>query len=276
MISKASIDLIIACEVSSQTYYEAHYRRPEWPGGASGITIGIGYDIGYSDQTKLRADWSERVSETMLRVMEKCLGVRGTDAKDLLPSIRSLIDIPWEQANAVFINRDVPDWTAQVCAAIPGAEKLPADCLGALVSLAYNRGCSFKSPGDRYAEMRAIRAHVMAGQLDKVPDDFRSMKRLWPTVKGLRDRRDAEAKLFAQGASLSATLPPLPSPPDVEPVDKPPSQTAGTKHAVAATAIAGGTAAAINSHSMTMIAVFVVAGIAIAAAVYFLWPKKGN
>ena len=77
------------------------------------------------------------------------------------------------------------------------------DSFGALVSLAYNRGASFSAPGDRYREMRAIHDHMASGRFDKVPDEFRSMKRLWPNMAGLRNRRDHEADLFAKG--LAAT-----------------------------------------------------------------------
>jgi len=199
MISQRAIDLIVAAEVSSQAYYEAHYQHPEWPGGASGVTIGIGYDLGYADQDKLEADWKSRVPDDMLDTMASCLGVHGGAARDLLHDVRDDITIPWDAAMAVFLQRDVPLWEGKVCAAIPAAANLSPDSLGALVSLAYNRGASFNLPGDRYREMRAIRDHVTAGQLDLVPDDFRSMKRLWPEMRGLRDRRDAEANLFAAG-----------------------------------------------------------------------------
>jgi hypothetical protein len=36
-------------------------------------------------------------------------------------------------------------------------------------------------------------------QFDKIPDEFRAMKRIWPNVRGLRDRRDHEAALFQKG-----------------------------------------------------------------------------
>jgi hypothetical protein len=46
--SQAAIDLIVMEEVSSQAAYTKLYQGPTWPGGASGVTIGIGYDGGYS------------------------------------------------------------------------------------------------------------------------------------------------------------------------------------------------------------------------------------
>jgi hypothetical protein len=57
-ISDAAIDLIITFEVSSPAVYERKYRRPIWPRGRSGITIGIGYDVGYAVKGVLVRDWS--------------------------------------------------------------------------------------------------------------------------------------------------------------------------------------------------------------------------
>jgi hypothetical protein len=47
--------------------------------------------------------------------------------------------------------------------------------------------------------MRIIRDHMASGQFDRIPDEFRSMKRLWPNMVGLRNRRDHEADLFEKG-----------------------------------------------------------------------------
>src|ERR1043165_2467013 len=42
-IAPSARDLIITCEVSSQSVYETRYQAPTWPHGESGVTIGIGY-----------------------------------------------------------------------------------------------------------------------------------------------------------------------------------------------------------------------------------------
>lgn len=87
--------------------------------------------------------------------------------------------------------------------ALPNCNLIGPDCLGALVSLAYNRGPSFSLGGSRYAEMRDIKAHMTSRDFRLIPDDFRHMKRIWPNTPGLRDRREKEAVLFEQGlASL--------------------------------------------------------------------------
>ena len=44
-ISRAAKDLILYYEVGGSAYYVGHLERPTVPPGASGITIGIGYDL---------------------------------------------------------------------------------------------------------------------------------------------------------------------------------------------------------------------------------------
>lgn len=268
MISQAAIDLIVSCEVSSKAYYEKHYQRPEWPGGASGITIAIGYDLGYAGTEKIARDWAgKRNPVSTLQRYDH--GVHGEAAHALLPQARAEISVPWSEAIDVFMNRDVPEWTAKVCAAIPGAEDLPPDCLGALVSIAYNRGASFKNEGDRYTEMRAIRRYIMAGNPDAVPNAIRAMKRLWPNVKGLRDRRDAEATLFERGLAAPPVDKPAPvtvnpSPPPALP--KPPPSPA--EHSGAGGAGGGGL---IFGQSLGLPLWEIAAlGIGIAVAVYLI------
>lgn len=229
MISQAAVDLIVASEVTSRAVYEKKYTHPEWPGGMSGITIAIGYDVGYANAAKLKADWTGRIPVTMINALVPCCGVHGNSAQAILSSVRSIVNVPWVQAMDVFLKVDEQEWIAKVCKAIPGADKLSPDCLGALVSLAYNRGPSFtipasQDPAGRYQEMRNIRALIMAGKLDQVAQQFRAMKRLWgPSQSGLWARRDAEAALWNKGLisvtvqperKTNETPPPLiPSPP---------------------------------------------------------------
>jgi len=202
IISQAAIDLIVNEEVSGKAYYEKHYRHPEWPKGASGITIAIGYDVGYATKDKLWSDWRGRIPDSMIKLLEPCCGVHGTAAQARLKSVQA-VDVPWDQAIAVFMNRDLPDWISRCRSALPNFDLLPADCRGALVSLAYNRGASFNTArapsdsADRYREMRAIRQSMAAKEYDRIPGQFRAMKRLWNN--GLVGRREREARLFEQG-----------------------------------------------------------------------------
>jgi hypothetical protein len=222
LISQAAIDLIVREEVSSKKVYERNYRRPEWPGGASGVTIGIGYDVGagVNDKAQLWADWRGRIPDPMIAALEPAIGVTGERALVLTARLRDRVDVPWDAANAVFEGVDIPRWYAICAKALPNFEKLPPDCRGALVSLAYNRGASFskqRDPGDpldRHREMRAIRQHMAERKYDRIPDEFRSMKRLWhgKGLDGLLARRDREAALFAAGLKRPAAPVAAPAP----------------------------------------------------------------
>ena len=201
LISHDAVELIVDEEVSGKDVYEKRYRHPEWPGGQSGITIGIGYDVGYVTHEELVEDWSGKIPDEMIAVLGQCVGITKGHAHDLLPSVRNKIDVPWDAAMVVFLQHDVPKWYGRCKAKLPNFEELSADCKGALVSLAYNRGPSFDEQGERYKEMRAIKVAMAARDFQQIPAEFRSMKRLWDShsQRGLILRREHEAQLFERG-----------------------------------------------------------------------------
>jgi hypothetical protein len=210
MPSQKLINFTVVKEVSGEDYYKKHLARPEWPGGASGVTVGIGYDLGYTSQAKLREDWGGIVDADTLSWMEKCLGVKGDAARSLLSSVRPHIEIAWDQAMRVFLHRDVPKYTEDTIAHVPGADKLPPDCLGVLFSISYNRGVNcWIASGDRYNECRSIRQLIGEGKLDLVADEIEHMCRLWPSDSkskpdaGLRTRRRQEAQYWRDGLKNS-------------------------------------------------------------------------
>jgi hypothetical protein len=202
----AAVGLIVAEEVTSSAHYEAALSHPAWPGEDSGITIGIGYDLGYQDRAGFASDWDERLPAEAMRRLSAVCGLRGKRAETALPALRD-ITVPWIAARAVFLGTSLPRYEAQTLAAFPGADALPAEAFGALVSLVYNRGPDMGSPADpppdRRREMRDIRAAIAAGQPDQVPALLLSMRRLWPDTPGLRGRREREAALFAGAINRS-------------------------------------------------------------------------
>ncbi len=198
-ISQAAIDLIVFSEVTSEAFYTKRYQRPIWPGEASGVTIGIGYDCGYVTEAELRRDWSGLLPPGAINALVgRALGVKGKAAEARARELQGLM-VPWSAAMAEFRGNELPKWIARTSAALPNTGRLHPDCLGALVSLTYNRGASYGLRGSRYAEMRAIKQHMTAGKFEIIPAEIRGMVRLWPKTKGLRLRREAEAKLFERG-----------------------------------------------------------------------------
>jgi hypothetical protein len=196
-ISQESFDLIVGFEVSSRIAYERNYRRPERPGGQSGITVGIGYDCGYSTATVIRQDWSGKIPDAMVNVLCSVAGLKGDAAQRQLARVRPLVDVPWGAALDVFSNVSIPKYLNQT-SELEHFNELPPSCKGVLLSLVYNRGKSFWTPGDRYREMRNIAALMEARRFERIPAELRKMKRLWvtPSVRGVAIRRETEARMF--------------------------------------------------------------------------------
>lgn len=197
-ISATAIDLIVASEVSSRAHYEKRFLHPIWPKGNSGVTIGIGYDVGTVNAAAVRADWTAQLGEAAVGRLVVACGVTGPAAFGLLPQLAD-IAVGWDAASAVFLHRSVPVFVGITERALPNTSLLGPDCLGALVSLVYNRGASFGRPEDRFREMRAIRDHMADRAFQLIPGELRAMKRIWqgdPNMAGLLVRREAEAQLF--------------------------------------------------------------------------------
>jgi GH24 family phage-related lysozyme (muramidase) len=201
-ISQRAIDMIVTFEVSSEAVYDRLYVHPVWPKGNSGVTIGIGYDIGYANADGFAKDWTTGIGAGAVATLAPACGKTGAAANQILPQLQA-ISVPFAVASSVFGQTDIPRYTARTLAALPSAAaNLTPDCLGALVSLVYNRGASFSLPGDRYVEMRAIHDDIQKQNLKDIPAQLRSMKRLWagnPGLAGLVQRRELEAVLFEQG-----------------------------------------------------------------------------
>lgn len=234
IISSAAEQFIIEQEVSSEAVYKKKYHRPTWPGGRSGVTVGIGYDLGMSTIAQIRSAWGNLVTQPMLQAMTHCAGMTGAAGHTALIEVYDRIDIPWDKALYVFESVDMPRWVSIVSNKLPNCNKLSPDCMGVLVSLAYNRGPSFDADGDRYREMRAIKKHMADEEFDRIPDELRSMVRLWPgsNERGLVNRRRAEADLFERGLQQMNVTPvgnvPLPQPrPDIPNDVEPGAQDTG-------------------------------------------------
>lgn len=198
--SQAGIDEIVTEEDTGEQYYTKHYVHFEWPKGASGPTVGIGYDCGYSTAEQIIKDWHGIIPDAMVEALVRAAGIKGSAAGAWVHQHYSSVAITWDQAMSEFMNRELPKWEAMCRAALPNYDALPADCAGAIDSLAYNRGAAgFHAAGPRYTEMRAIHDHMAAKRFDLIPAEYLSMRRLWPTGGDLWRRRGHEAALFEQG-----------------------------------------------------------------------------
>jgi len=194
IVSKKSIDALIAFEVTSKAFYEKRYQNPIWPGGESGVTIGIGYDLAFPSAKQLADTWGPLISATDLQLLQSVRGKHGLNAKAALQGVKS-VKIPFDKAIRVFHLITLPNEAGKTKRLYPGVEKLPPDAQGALVSLVYNRGT--KTDGDRRREMKNIIELVANGNLAGIAAQIWSMKRLWDPAKaaGLIIRREKEAQM---------------------------------------------------------------------------------
>lgn len=205
--SKAAIQLVVNAEIGSRAQYDRIYHKPVWPQGQSGITVAIGYDLGYATRDKVQQDFGGALPAAMIIAMQNVVGLKGTAARGALATVKDKVSIPWDVAMRVF-EKDFERYEKMLIRACPRSVELNGDCFGALASIVYNRGAGgFTMPGDRYSEMRLIRAAIASGDFRSIPSYIRRMKRLWPNMGGLLKRREDEADLFEHGLSEPAPLP---------------------------------------------------------------------
>jgi hypothetical protein len=204
--SPRAILLDVTEEDGDQAYYIKTEEHFSWPGGSSGPTAGVGYDCGYETAQSIRDDWSPYVDAVTVDALVAAAGHTGAGGHAYVIQHRNDITIPWNVAIAQFQGHELPKWEAIVRLHLPNTGKLSGDSFGALVSLTYNRGPSFDSPGSRYVEMRNIKAHMAAERFDLIPNEFLAMRRLWPPGKDLWNRRTHEALLFRDGLIPPETI----------------------------------------------------------------------
>jgi hypothetical protein len=156
-------------EVTSREYYDAHASRPTWPGGASGVTIGVGYDLGY--ESGLDTDWAHLLAPVHIAGLKPWVEVKGAAAEAAIARLHE-ITIPWYSAWLAFIGWSLPSYFNQTRQAFANSQALPPLCIGVLVSLVYNRGASMTdSPGLPGIARRCARfvTPLASGHFDAIP-----------------------------------------------------------------------------------------------------------
>ncbi len=199
-------DFIAGFEISSPAYYKKKLESPIWPGGESGLTIGVGYDLRHASDAEFRADWGAHLSPEMIDALAPYCNKAESDLAERKKVVAALkpFKVSIEAAMTVFSDTMMPVHTHRTEAALDNTGELHDISMGALVSLVFNRGPSMADKDSR-KEMRAIRDHMKAKTFDKIPAEIRAMKRLWegkPDVAGLLTRREDEAAAFERGLAL--------------------------------------------------------------------------
>ena len=196
MISKKAIDFIIQHEAGGKVYYDKFLQKPTWPGGQSGVTIGLGYDLGYNTEKQFMADWSPVLNLNFVNALRPVLGIKGERAKAMIKGEILNVRVPYIAAYEVFAKSSIPRFFALTKGIYPQLEELNEDTQGALVSLVFNRGASLS--GESRKEMKAIVDLVAKKDYLGIAEEIEKSKRLWEGkgLDGLVIRREAEADLI--------------------------------------------------------------------------------
>ena len=195
MLSKKAVDLIIQFEVGGRAFYDKKLQSPIWAGGDSGVTIGMGYDMGYVNEKQFFIDWGNKLTPNFLDPLKKVVGLKGLQAKQMLRGELLQVKISYNIAYEVFVKCSVPKYFKLTKAIYPKLESLNEDTQGALVSMVYNRGN--KLEGDSRVEMKAIGEMVKNKDYEGIAEEIEKSKRHWEGkgLDGLVVRREAEADL---------------------------------------------------------------------------------
>jgi hypothetical protein len=195
--SPKALDLILKYEVGGgKSYYDRFLAKPTWPGGASGMTLGIGVDCGYYTPAELEKIFNF-LPKKQLDIVKGASGKKGLAGKEYTNQYKnSGIIITWDQAVDIFNDLIWPKFAKLAERAFPELDKLCDNAYGAIVSLVFNRGSSLT--GDSRREMREIKILVPKKDYRSIALEFQKMKRIWKDkgLDGLLERRDAESNLI--------------------------------------------------------------------------------
>jgi hypothetical protein len=188
-------DLLVRWEITSQQAYVRRYQWPIWPGGASGITWGVGYDGGHQAAPVILREWAAHAAAPRLSTTA---GIIGEQARAALPRYRDIV-VPWAMAVDVLEAYSIPRYRAAARRAYGrhfDSAPPPVQC--ALISEVYNRGEAMA--GNRRAERRRIRDDCLPAQdAECVARALEASCRVWANDSingaGLCARRRAEAAI---------------------------------------------------------------------------------
>jgi len=198
-------------ETGGLHYYEMVTRWPHYPGHASGITIGVGYDLRFNTEGNFKASWGSYLPDTYIDELVKDIGKKGSKSRAVELKNKG-VKIPFKSAWPVLIKMTLPRFYQNTESIYPSIDKLPDLCRSVLVSIVFNRGSRLS--GSTRKEMKGIQRILHLADeatltqqqktelLQEVEEQILSMKRLWAPGSGLIKRRQAEANLWREGLSL--------------------------------------------------------------------------
>lgn len=186
---------VVEFETGGKLYYDKFLKKMNWPKGASGITMGIGADLGYMTKEEFEKFFSKYFTKEQCERLKNVIGLKRENAKNVLSKVKD-IELSWDNAYEAFIEWTLPKFWKMTKEIWPEFDKLKENAQIALVSIVFNRGNSTK--GATRVEMLNIKPLVLKKDYAGIAEEIRKMKRIWVGKKqtGLLKRRDAEAKMI--------------------------------------------------------------------------------
>jgi hypothetical protein len=170
---------------------EGHKGTAYWPGGASGVTLDPGVDLGHVDSALIDRLYGPLLTVDQCLAAKKCLGLKGDTAKVALSadSILQAIRIKREDAGRLMPFAAASYWKqiASRFPALSGAHTLPS-VQTVLLSLAYNRGAG-------NSDLDQLESCLAGGEWTEVADRVGAMQQDHE-LEGIRIRRREEASLI--------------------------------------------------------------------------------
>jgi hypothetical protein len=178
--------------------------HPYWPKGDSGITVGVGWDLGQHSESEFLSAWAALDLAT-LGQLKIAIHKRGREAEVLVPRLKAIV-VPRNISLSVFRTSLEDSYYPMTLRLFPGVETLPTEVQVALVSLVFNRGVLLgRDPDwtkakelDRRWEIRRLQDDVKQRDLFAIYIRLGTMKRLWEKAgpRGLLYRRRDEQHLI--------------------------------------------------------------------------------
>ena len=172
---------------------EGHAGKAYWPGGASGVTLDPGVDLGHARPGMIETAYKDLLSAVQFAATTSVLGIKGDAAKAALegsPDLQS-IRISRAQADTIFQYAAQPYWQA-IAKRFPNLAA--ADALGslqtALLSIGYNRGTGNKA-------LEVLKQPIQDKDWAEVSNLIGTMQQDH-SLEGIRKRRRMEADLIKQ------------------------------------------------------------------------------
>lgn len=173
--------------------FEGHKGTAYWPGGASGVTLDPGLDLGHAAQDLIRRLVKPLLSAEQSAALDKVLGLRGEAARRALERqpVLKTIRIDLQTARELFPYVAQPYWKGTV-GRFPNLIEAapPPQVHTAMLSLTYNRG-------SQNPHLKVLGEPIEAADWRLLGELLRSMQQDHK-LAGIRTRRQAEGDLILE------------------------------------------------------------------------------